>query len=333
MRFAPRALRHMATMKAGTARQKMKMAKHEMLIDTDPGVDDAMAILMAHDRAEVVGLSVAAGNVGLAHTVANALKLVEVLGARTPVYAGCAAPLVHASPDAADVHGSDGFGDTGYAPSARHAESEHAALAILRASREHAGRLVLVALAPLTNVALALKLDPSLPERVKKLVVMGGAVTGRGNYGTVPAEFNVGFDPEAAHVVFTQWPRFTLVDWEATMHHGLDFDRFETMLAKGDARARFYDSITAKTRAWSRERGRPKLLIADALAMAVALYPDIVVRAEAHHVGVELDGRITRGATVVDWQDRLGRAANADIVLAVDHSRFEALLASAVGAA
>ena len=309
------------------------MEKYKILIDTDPGVDDAMAILMAHDRADVLGLSVAAGNVGLNHTVANALKLVDVIGAPTPVFAGCATPLVHAAADAADVHGSDGFGDTGYVSSTRRAESEHAALAILRASHEHAGKLVLVALAPLTNVALALKLDPTLPQRVAKFVVMGGAVNGRGNYGTVPAEFNIGFDPEAAHVVFSQWPQFTLVDWEATMRHGLDFDRFEAMLAKGDARAAFYTSITAKTRAWSRERGRPKLLIADALAMAVALEPDIVTRAEDRHVAVELDGRLTRGATVVDWQDRLGKLANAHIVLEVDQARFEGLLASAVGAA
>ena len=308
------------------------MQKYKILIDTDPGVDDAMAILMAHDRADVLGLSVAAGNVGLNYTVANALKLVDVIGAQTPVYAGCATPLVHAAADAAAVHGSDGFGDTGYTPSTRKAQSEHAALAILRASHEHAGKLVLVALAPLTNVALALKLDPSLPQRVAKFVVMGGAVTGRGNYGTVPAEFNIGFDPEAAHVVFSSWPHVTLVDWEATVRHGLDFERFEAMLDKGDARAQFYASITQKTRAWSRERGRPKLLIADALAMAVALEPDIVLREEERHVAVELDGRLTRGATVVDWENRLGERANARIVLDVDQSRFEALLASAVGA-
>lgn len=308
------------------------MEKHRMLIDTDPGVDDALAILMAHDRADVVALSVAAGNVGLEHTLANALKLVELIGAATPVHAGCAAPLVHAADGAAHVHGSDGFGDTGYASSARKAESEHAAQAILRASHEHAGKLVLVALAPLTNIALALELDPTLPRRVAALVVMGGAVTGRGNHGTVPAEFNVGFDPEAAHVVFSRWPHFTLVDWEATMRHGVDFDRFEALLARGGARARFYDSITRKTRAWSRARGRPKLLIADALAMAVALEPDLVTRAESRHVAVELDGALTRGATVVDWQDRFGRPANARIVLEVDQSRFEGLLASALGA-
>ncbi|MGH8122733.1 MAG: nucleoside hydrolase, partial [Rudaea sp.] len=110
------------------------MEKYKILIDTDPGVDDALAILMAHAHAQVLGLSIAAGNVGIEHTLANGLKLIEVLGAHTPVFAGCATPLVRAAADAAYVHGQDGFGDTGYTPSLRQVESEHAALAILRLS-------------------------------------------------------------------------------------------------------------------------------------------------------------------------------------------------------
>jgi purine nucleosidase len=308
------------------------MEKYKILIDTDPGVDDALAILMAHEHAQVLGLAVAAGNVGLNHTVANALKLIDVIGADTPVFAGCATPLVHAAADAAEVHGADGFGDTGYTPSTRQAQSEHAALAILRLSREYAGELVLVAMAPLTNLALALKVDPTLPQRVAKLVIMGGAVNGRGNYETVPAEFNIGFDPEAAHVVFSGWPHFVLVDWEATVLHGIAFDRVDALLANADARAKFYQSITHKTRAWTRASGRPKLLIADALAMAVALEPGIVKRAEGRHVAVEINGTLTRGATVVDWDGRLGKTPNAQIVLEVDQSRFESLIASALGA-
>ncbi len=277
------------------------MERQKLLIDTDPGVDDALAILMAHDRAarsgiDVVGLSIAAGNVGLNHTVANGLKLIEVIGAQTPVFAGCDTPLVHAAEDAAYVHGNDGFGDTGYTPSARGAEKEHAALAILRLSHEYAGQLMLVAMAPLTNIALAFKLDPTLPQRVAKLVIMGGAVTGRGNYGTVPAEFNIGFDPEAAHVVFSNWPRFVLVDWEETVRHGIDFARMDALFAGSDARARFYAAISKKTRDWTRAQGRPKMLIADALAMAVALDPDIVRRVEEHHVAVEIDGGEARAA-------------------------------------
>ena len=308
------------------------MEKYKILIDTDPGVDDALAILMAHQHAQVLGLSIAAGNVGIEHTVANGLKLIEVLGADIPVFAGCATPLVLAAADAAYVHGQDGFGDTGYTPSVRSAESEHAALAILRLSHEHAGNLVLVAMAPLTNLALALRLDPTLPQRVAKLVIMGGAVTGRGNYETVPAEFNIGFDPEAAHVVFSTWPHFILVDWEATVRHGIEFAHIEALLASNDPRAEFYRAISQKTRDWTRAGGRPKLLIADALAMAVALDPDIVTRVKERRVAVEINGALTRGATVVDWDSRLGRPANAQIVLEVDQSRFESLIASALGA-
>ena len=304
----------------------------KLLIDTDPGVDDALAILMAHAHADVLGLSIAAGNVGLGHTVRNALKLVDVIGARTPVFAGCAEPLVLTAADAAFVHGQDGFGDTAYAPAASNAHAEHAALAILRLSHEYAGQLVIVALAPLTNLALALKLDPTLPDRVAKLVVMGGAVTGRGNTHLIAAEFNIGFDPEAAHVVFSTWPQFTLVDWEATVRHGLEFERMQRWLAAETAQARFFDTISRKTRAWTRERGRPRLLVADALAMAVALQPDIVVRSEHAHVGIELTGTHTRGATIVDWERRLGGKPNADIVLDVDHARFEQLVAASLGA-
>lgn len=308
------------------------MDKLKLLIDTDPGVDDALAILMAHRYAEVLGLSIAAGNVGLAHTVGNALKLMETIGAQTPVFAGCATPLVRPAADAAFVHGADGFGDTGYLPSARRAGAEHAALAILRLSRAHAGKLVLVAIAPLTNLALALTLDPSLPQRIARLVIMGGAVSGRGNTQRVPAEFNIGFDPEAAHVVFSTWPHFTLVDWEATLRHGVAFETMDGWLAMNNPRARFYAAISRRTCEWTRTHGRPRLLVADALAMAVALQPDIVIRAEDRHVAVELTGALTRGATVVDWENRFGNPANARIVLDVDQARFEALVASALGA-
>ena len=226
-----------------------------LLIDTDPGVDDALALLMAFAdaRHEVVGLTIAAGNVGLGHTVANALKLCEVCAVDVPVFPGAATPLVHPARDAAYVHGRDGFGDTGYAPAARKADAEHAALALLRLSHEHAGRLLVVALAPLTNLALALKLDPTLPRRVARLVVMGGAVTGHGNM-TPSAEFNVGFDPEAAHVVFSGFPRFDLADWEATIRHGMAHADIDAWLAADSARARFYDAISAHTRRWAAQR-------------------------------------------------------------------------------
>ncbi|MEZ5522376.1 MAG: nucleoside hydrolase [Dokdonella sp.] len=304
----------------------------KLLIDTDPGVDDALAILMAYRQAEPTALTIAAGNVGLRHTVGNALRLVELVGAQTPVFAGCAGPLVLPAADAAFVHGADGFGDTGYDAPTRQAETEHAALAMIRLSHAHAGALVLVALGPLTNLALALRLDPSLPERISRLVIMGGAVNGRGNTERVPSEFNIGFDPEAAHVVFSSWPSFELVDWEATLGHGLAYADLERWLQADSPRARFYAAISRRTRSWARAHGRPRLLTADALAMAVAVEPGIVTAAAEHHVGIEMNGQLTRGATVVDWEDRFGRPANARIVLGVDQARFEQLVRAALGA-
>ncbi len=305
-----------------------------LLIDTDPGVDDALALLMAfaHPRVALKALTIAAGNVGLAHTVANALRLVELAGVDVPVHAGCATPLLHPAADAAYVHGLDGFGDAGLPPPRGAVHPEHAALAILRLSHEHAGELLLVTLGPLTNLALALRLDPTLPARVKRLVVMGGAVTGQGNT-SVAAEFNIAFDPEAAHVVFEGFPLAEVVDWELVLRHGMDFEAFEGWLAAGDARAAFYAAISDKTRAWGRTRGHPRFLCADALAMAHVLEPEGAREVARRPLAVELEGRHARGQTLVDWQQRGGRPANADIVMAYDHARFERLVRGALGAA
>jgi purine nucleosidase len=308
------------------------MTQPQLLIDTDPGVDDALAILMAYAHADIAGLSIAAGNVGLAHTVRNARTLVDLVGAATPVFAGCAAPLVRApDEDAAFVHGQDGFGDVGFAEPAAMLADEAAALALLRLTRERPGELTLVALGPLTNLALALRLDPSLPGRVARLVIMGGAVTGHGNTGRVPAEFNIGFDPEAAHVVFEAFPAFDLVDWEATLRHAFDDAEFDGWLEAGDRRADFFRRIVATARRYNAKHDRHGLVAADALAMAVALDPSIVTRSETRAVAVELDGRLTRGATVVDWKARLGRPAQANIVLEVDQMRFAAMVRRALG--
>ncbi|MGN7919133.1 nucleoside hydrolase [Lysobacter sp. 22409] len=304
-----------------------------LLIDTDPGVDDALALLMAFNdpRHELVGLTIAAGNVGLKHTVANALKLCEVAGVDVPVFAGADAPLLHPSPDAGYVHGQDGFGDVGYEAAQRQVEAEHAALAIIRLSHEHAGKLLLVALGPLTNVALALKLDPTLPQRIARLVVMGGAVTCQGNI-TPAAEFNIYFDPEAAHIVFEAFEHIDLADWEAVIAHGLHHERVLTWFQTDSARGKFYERISEKTRMWSIDRRGDHWHAADALAMAFALEPDGAQDVQSRPVSIELKGTHSRGATVVDWRRQEGRPDKVAILMKYDHQRFETLIQKALAA-
>lgn len=308
--------------------------KIPLLIDTDPGVDDALALLMAFNdqRHALVGLTIAAGNVGLAHTVRNALKLCEIAGREdVPVYSGCADPLLHPAVDAAHVHGRDGFGDIGFEPAKRNPAAEHAALAILRLSHEHAGKLLLVALGPLTNIALALKLDPTLPTRIGRFVVMGGAVSAHGNI-TAAAEFNIAFDPEAAHIVFQAFPHFDLADWEAVIAHGFSHASAGHWLQADSPRARFYERISLQTRNWSAGSRGDHWHSADALAMAYALEPEGALEVADRPVAVELAGTLTRGATVVDWNRQHGRPDNASVLLRYDQGRFEALIEAALAA-
>ena len=311
--------------------------KLPLLIDTDPGVDDALALLMAFDAPhhEVVALTIAAGNVGLQHTVANALKLCEVAEVDVPVFAGCDAPLLHPAPDASYVHGRDGFGDIGYPPAAKQADAEHAALAIIRLSHAHAGRLVVCMLGPLTNLAVALKLDPTLPQRIGRIVVMGGAVTGQGNTSPV-AEFNIGFDPEAAHLVFEAFAAAGLTvevaDWEAVIRHGFLHADIERWLQADHPRARFYEAISRRTREWSAGLRGERWHAADALAMALVVAPEHARERARRPLRIELTGPETRGMTVVDWNRRGGRAGNAEILMTYDQAAFEALIRRALRA-
>ena len=280
------------------------------LIDTDPGVDDALAILMclAAPDIEVQALTVLGGNVALTDTVRNACVLADHARAQHPscpvkVYAGVGRPLIGAAPDAAFVHGADGFGEAMLANPLTQPEALHAALAIIATATRFPGELEILALGPLTNIALALALDPTLPSKVKRLIIMGGAISGKGNI-TAFAEFNIAVDPESAQSVLSSWPDAELVDWEATLQNAPTIDQTESWLASGAANARLMHSISRKTMAFHLSIAPPGLARAaawtwaDPLAAFVAIYPNYC---EFQRFGVEviMQGP-ARGATMLD---------------------------------
>lgn len=280
------------------------------LIDTDPGVDDALAILMcfAAPDIEVHALTVLGGNVALHDTVHNACRLADHARTQNPshpvkVYAGVGRPFIGTAPDAAFVHGADGFGDADLAAPTTQPEPLHAALAIIDTANRFAGELEILALGPLTNIALALALDPALPSKVKRLVVMGGAVTGKGNI-TAFAEFNIAVDPESAQSVLTSWPNAELLDWEATLDNAPSIAETESWLASSAANAQLMHAISRKTRDFHLSIADAGLqdaaawTWADPLAAFVAIRPD---RCGFKRFGVEVVMQgAARGATLLD---------------------------------
>ena len=305
-----------------------------IVIDCDPGIDDAEAIMMAyqHPETKIEAITTVAGNVGVEKTTANALKILDVLDAEPiPVFRGAHTALAGHREDASFVHGEDGLGDVGIPESERKAEGEHAALALIRLAKENPGELELIAIGPLTNLALALRLDPELPSRYKRLVIMGGAYLGQGNTLNLPAEFNIFADPDAAAVVFDNWPQLTMVSWEATMAHGMPIEQFKDMFDTDNPRGQFLKKVTRKTIEFlTTVLKREMSYAADPLAMAVMLEPEIVLEYEMKYVQVERFGKVSRGMTVVDWWGFTQKEPNTNIIIKVDPNRFHALLKSAV---
>ena len=308
-----------------------------LVIDTDPGVDDAHALLMAfaHPGVRVEAIVTVSGNVGLEKTTANARTILDVLqvdAEQTPIYAGCDRAILGGQPDAAQVHGTDGLGDGARAASTRPVAAEHGALALIRLANQNPGALTLVAIGPLTNVALALRLDPSLPQKYQRLVVMGGAIRGTGNMAERPVtEFNIYADPEAAAIVFAGWPGLTLVSWETTLLYPLTPAHLEALMSTGSPRSDFFRRITTTIHTYVRDQlDQDGVYAPDPLAMAVAIEPDIVTRRTARPMTVELAGAHARGLTSVDWGNLSKQPANVDIVLEVDFERFWRLMQASV---
>ena len=192
-----------------------------IILDCDPGIDDALAIAFAHGHPgiDLLGITTVAGNVGLARTTANALAVCEYIGAAgTPVTPGCAGPLLRPALDARQVHGESGLGGAVLPPAAGSPAPGHAIDYITETVRAAPGQITLVATGPLTNIALAVKREPRLADWVREFVIMGGSA-GRGNV-TPAAEYNIWADPEAAAAVFRAGWTVVVLGLDVTLRTG-----------------------------------------------------------------------------------------------------------------
>ena len=194
------------------------MTAQKIIIDCDPGIDDALALVFAHGDPglEVCGITTVAGNVGLDRTTANALRVRDFIGMRdVPVIPGCAGPLLRPALDAARVHGASGLAGARLPGPVSEPAAGHAVDYLIETISAAPGEITLIAVGPLTNIALAVRREPLLAGRVRDFVIMGGSA-GRGNL-TPAAEFNIAADPEAAAIVFGAGWTVTMVGLDATL--------------------------------------------------------------------------------------------------------------------
>jgi len=301
-----------------------------VLIDTDPGVDDALALILALSSSElrVEALTTVAGNVSLEKASSNALRLIEYMGAKdVPVAAGAAKPLMRDARSATDIHGESGLGGADLLEPRWRLDPRSAVELILDKVEELGGGLTIITIGPLTNIALAILTRPAIAEEVEGLVVMGGAFGltpfGHGNVTPV-AEFNVWHDPEAAKIVFDSGVPITAVGLDVTTSPGnrltsTDLRRMESLSTE---RSRLVADLCRDL--IERFNG---LSLHDPLALGVAIDRSLV-ETKRFRVEVETMSDLTRGMTVIDRRQRHhveSPKANIDICASLDAERFKGL--------
>jgi purine nucleosidase len=317
------------------------------IVDTDTAGDDVTSLLIGlrWPDVSIEAITVCAGNVELDMCVRNALYTTEVAERPdVPVYAGAEEPLDRALVTAHYVHGGDGMGDSGFPPPTRVAEALPAPQAIAQLAGRYPGEIEIIAQAPLTNIALALREDPDLPSKVKKLWIMGGANNFVGNI-TPAAEFNFYVDPLAAKQVLGAGFDVVLVPWDVCVHDGvLLSDELRPVVEMKSKLGDFYLAVnTAVRRFMNTEFGIDGISHPDAIMMAMAIDRSVILESDNCFVDVEAESALTRGYSLVDRMHVVTRTVdhgvrvnelmelssgepNAEVVVRADKERFTEML-------
>ncbi len=307
-----------------------KMTKRSIILDVDTGHDDAVAIMMAgrSRQLHLEAVTVTAGNQTLPKTLRNTLNVCSALSIHVPVYPGMRGPMHRKLEPAPLIHGQSGLDGPKFPEYTLKSKKEHAAVFLARRIMEApSGDITVVATAPLSNIAMALLLEPSIARRMRELVIMGGA-SGRGNI-TPSAEFNIYADPEAASIVFSSGAPITLVPLDVTRTVTLTKERLAHLSrVPGKATGYFTASMTCYSAACSKYIGESASMH-DPCCIAWLEEPDMFTT-EQKYIAVETGSQLTRGATVVDHAGVQKNDPNVRLVTSIDTERFWALLEEAL---
>jgi purine nucleosidase len=306
------------------------MTARRIIIDTDPGQDDAVAILFAlacPEALEVLAITCVAGNVPLERTTVNARRICELANrSDLPVHAGCDRPMGRALVTAEHVHGRSGLDGPDLPDPLMPVEKAHAVDFIIGTLRRlPPGCVTLVAIGPLTNIATAFEAAPDIVARVREIVLMGGAHAAHGNV-TPSAEFNIHVDPEAARIVVHSGVPLVMLPLDVTHKALVTRARNAAFRALGTPVGRAVADLTGHFERYDAERhGAEGAPLHDPCTIGWLLRPDLF-SARRVNVEIETQSELTMGMTVVDWWGASGRAANATFVHDIDAGAFFDLL-------
>lgn len=295
-----------------------------IILDTDPGVDDALAILLmlASPEIQLEAITTVHGNVSVEKATRNALALLEFMDAKIPVAKGCSRPLLktpHSWGDA--VHGASGLGQAKLPEPNTKPVNSHAVDYLIERFLAEPKQLTLFAVGPLTNAALAIRKEPKFAEAVKEMVVMGGAIRSGGNV-TPLAEFNIHEDPHAAHIVFNAGIPITLIPLDATHKCLLTPADMQRLSRINSPIARFISDVMADYMIfYSQYEDFEGCALHDPLTVAAVVAPHLL-QVEEHYVNVDVSGGVSTGKTYADFMRVAQQPPNMKVALDVKGRKF-----------
>ncbi|KKI49264.1 ribonucleoside hydrolase [Obesumbacterium proteus] len=298
------------------------MKKRKIILDCDPGHDDAIAIMLAarHPAIDLLGITIVAGNQTLNKTLVNGLNVCQKLDINVPIHAGMPKPIMREQIVADNIHGESGLDGPIFSPLVRKAESKHAIQYIIDTLMNSDGDITLVPVGPLTNIAVAMRMQPAILPKIREIVLMGGAY-GTGNF-TPSAEFNIYADPEAARVVFTSGVPLVMMGLDLTNQTTCTADVISRMKKVGGPAGELFSDIMSFTLKTQYENyglaGGP---VHDATCIGYLINPD-AFKMQDMYVEIDVNNGPCYGRTVCDELGVTGKQPNTKVGMTIDTKWF-----------